>query len=215
MVQLGPECVLGDAGPHRLAHLSDRLLAHRDGVAHERDLARGLDLARVLHHLEAVEDLVAVALQLDDAQRCDAIDGDAPVPAVVLANQRIHVRRPLPGLLRLPGSGPEVQEADGGTNFVDGGDARAEQLLAAHLEKHHGTLGRHVDVADLVVSAPDLHVGRVNRVAGVDLVVEDDAGEVALDERAAYPSEPVAAHFVEVAGRGAVVHRPVLAGGGL
>ena len=173
----------------------------------------GLDLARVLHHLEAVEDLVAVALHLDDARRRDAVDGDAPVAAAVLADHGVHVRGPLPGLVRVPRPRPEVEEGDGGADLVDGGDAGAEQVLAAPLEEHRRALGRHVDVADLVVDAPDLHVGRVDRVAGVDLVVEDDAGKVAFHEGTAYPPEPVAADLVEVAGRGGVVHRSVLAHG--
>ena len=103
----------------------------------------------------------------------------------------------------------------GGTDLVDGGDFGAEQFLAAPLEEHHRTLRRHVHVAHLVVDAPDLHVGRVHRIAGVDLVVEDDAGEVAFHEGLTDPPEPVAADFVEVAGWRAELHRSVLAGGGV
>jgi len=44
-----------------------------------------------------------------------------------------------------------------------------------------------VDVAHLVVRAPDLHVGGVGRITRVHLIIEDDAGEIMLGEHAANP----------------------------
>ena len=134
-----------------------------------------------------------------------------PVSAVALPDDRVQIRSPRPRLLRLPLPGQEVQERDARPDLVDRGQPFAEQAVPSQLEQADRALGRYVDVTHLVVAAPDLHVGRVGRVAGVHLVVEDDAGEVVPDQRCAYPPEAVAAHVVEVARCVGMLHRAVLA----
>ena len=211
-VQLGPERVLGDTGPERLVHRRDGLLADGDAVAHQGDLAGRLDQPRVLHHLEPVGDLVAQPLQLDDALRRDTVDGDAPIGAAVLADHRVQIDRPRPCLIHLPRTGQEVEEGNGGAHLVDGGEPGDQQVAAAaEFEEADQAFGRHIDVARLVVGAPDLHVRRVDGVADIQRVVEEDAGEIAFREGLAHTPEPIEAHRVDVAGRGAVLHRAVLA----
>ena len=210
LVQPGPEGVLRDAGLHRRPHLLDGLLAHRNGVAHQRDLAGRLDLAGILHDRETVEDPVTVALHLEDTDWRDPIDGDAPVPPAALPDDRIQIRRPRFRLLRLTLPGQEVEERNAWPDFVHRGQSLCEQSFPSQLEQANRPLGGHVDVTHLVVAAPDLHVGRIDRVPGVYLVVEYDPVEVALGEGLAYPPEPISAHAVQVAGCVGVLHRTVL-----
>ena len=209
-MQFGPQRVLGDPWLHRRAHLFDRPLAYRNGVAYQRNLARRLDLARILHHLEPVDDPVAQTLHLVDAVRRHPVYGDSLVPPVMLSDHRVQIRRPGLRLFRLPLSGQEVEKGNTRADLVDSGEPFAEQSVAPQLEQPDRTLGRDIDVTHLIVGAPDLHVRRIGNVACVHLVIEHDACEIVRSQGLAHPSESVVTHRVEVARCIGMLHRSVL-----
>jgi len=66
------------------------------------------------------------------------------------------------------------------------------------VEQHAGAVGQHEDAARLVMRAPDLHVGGVGDVAGVDLVEDQEAGAIPLRKLLAHAGQPVATDFIQI-----------------
>src|SRR6266480_883323 len=63
------------------------------GWGEQRDLVRALDLARVEHHLLAVADLEAQALQLEQERRLDQVDAEWHPGDALRDEDRLDLRR--------------------------------------------------------------------------------------------------------------------------
>jgi hypothetical protein len=63
------------------------------------------------------------------------------------------------------------------------------------------------------VGAPDLHIGTVSSVTGIQLVIQNNAGQIVPHKFSLDSCESVATHFIKIAGRYGVLHRPMLAYG--
>jgi hypothetical protein len=68
--------VLAHPGAHRPVELLVGLVDHRAGVVEQQDLVAGLDHARLLHELLAVDDLDALLLQREQHGQLDRVDAD-------------------------------------------------------------------------------------------------------------------------------------------
>ena len=108
-----------------------------------------------------------------------AVDRQALVAAAVLGHEigDLVAESARPRLGIRPGG--EVVERRIDPVFVDRRQTLGQMRVVAVVEQHAGPVGRDEDRAGLVVGAPDLHVGGVGRVARVDLIEHQEAGDVA------------------------------------
>ena len=182
LVQERPQRVLGHSRLQRFAHPRDAAVAHRERVRHSRDLVRRLDRARVLHDLLALEDFDALGAHEVEAQRIQAVEGDAAIAAAMIADHggdRLGERL---RLLDLPHAGRHVVPADERAALADGLDAFGEMLAAAEFEQDRLAFRRHEAVAGGHVRRPHGHVASPGRVAHVEGIAEESAGVVVLPE---------------------------------
>ena len=140
LVQLGPERVLGDAGL-RARRASTAMPASQTsiGLAHQHELFGRLDLARVLHDLEALLEVQTLGAQRIGTQVREPVDREALVAAAVAHNQVGDlVGKPVDPLLRARARG-EVVEGLHRPVLVHGRHALGEVRVIAVVEQHHGT----------------------------------------------------------------------------
>jgi hypothetical protein len=180
---------------------------------HQLELLGRLDRPGILGHGLAFHHLEALGADRVDAQVRQAVDGEALVAGAVLGHEVGDLVAEAPRHVLGVGARREVVERGHDPVLVDRRQVLGEVGMVRVVEQHHGPLGRHEDAAGLVVRTPDLHVGGVGRVTGVDLVEQQQAAVVAPHELLAQPAEAVAAHRVEVDRRLAVLHGAVLARG--
>ncbi len=109
----------------------------------------------------------------------------------MLTDQGCDLIRPFLRSFPVTGAGAEVIPRQGGAHFVYGVHTFCEESLAAILEHDHRSLGGDEDIPVLVVRAPNLHVGNVRGVPGVQLIVKNDAGIVVFDQLVPDPGQAV------------------------
>ena len=116
----------------------------------------------------------------------------------VRAQQVVHLGREAPRELFGALAGQEVEEGRRGPDLVDERQVVGEVHRLAVLEQDDGAVGRDEAGPRGVVGDPDLHVGRVGRVADVEGVEDEEARAVVAAELAAQPFQPVFAERGQV-----------------
>jgi hypothetical protein len=118
-------------------------------------------------------------------------------------------------------AGGEVVERRDRPVLVHRGQILGQVRQVGVVEQHHRSVRRHEGAARLVVRAPDLHVGRIGRVAGIDLIEQEQRRIVALFQLLAKAREAIAAEKareaiaadrIEIDRRVAELHGPMLPG---
>ena len=128
----------------------------------------------------------------DDAVRIDLVHGDPPVAAAMSPHQIGDFRRPEPRPLGRVLACLVVEPGLAVADLVDRVEMPGEVLAIVKIPKDHRAFGGDEGVAHGVVRAPELHVGGIGRVADVERVVDDDAGEIALHQLGTDAREAVA-----------------------
>ena len=199
-MQFGPQFVFGDAGLQRRFHLAHGRLAGNDGAAHGKDLVRRLDETGVLHHGFAIADADAEPREFLDAFRVEVVDGDPAVAAAVLGDEVGDAGGPAAHLMLGQLAAVEIHPRHGRAHLVDDAGMIGQMLAGEIVEQHHRPLGGDEAMPGRIVRDPELHVGRIRRVADVDGVVEQGAGVVAPFQLGADALEPVFSHRRQVGG---------------
>ena len=169
-----------------------------DGIAHQRDLFRRLDLSGLLHQRESVMNLEILVQQRLVGIRSHAVNADPPVAACVFAHQIGDFPREHAGMVHRAAARREIRRCPRRPPLADTRIAFSEVGAVPELEEDRRTFRSHEAVADLVVQAPHLHVGRINGIAHVELIEEQDAGKIAQAKLAVDVGEAVTAHLIEI-----------------
>ena len=190
--------VLAHARPHRAVQLLVGGVDHRACLVQQRDLVLGLDHARLLHQLLAVDDLDAGGLEREQHRGLDRVDADRLAEQAALLELDADLLR---DVLGPPGLGRHraAQGRDAGARAAVG-EPRVVELVVARgrAEVPHDrlvVLGEQAEPVQLVLR-PRADVRRGD-VADVDHVEAQQRPERGLREQPADPRQPLGAQAIE------------------
>ncbi|MEJ2287498.1 MAG: hypothetical protein P8Y02_02440 [Deinococcales bacterium] len=173
------QVVLADAGAEVLVEVVVGGVDHAGGVREQADLVDGLDLARLEHHLLAVDDGDARLLQGEQHGRLDDVDGDGVVLEPALLELVLDPARDLLGAPHLGADGPpEHADARAGALLaVEPGRVELVVLGGAPEVPQDGlvVLGEQREAGDLVLR-PGADVGRRDVADVVHVEAQERSG---------------------------------------
>ena len=161
-------------------------------AAHGLQLVGALHRARVLHHLFAGVDGDAELGERDDAIGIDAVDREPRIAAAAALQKLGDLGRPATRAFRSVLARLIVVPGRAVADLVDAIEMPGEMLAIVKVPEDHRAFGRDEGVAHRVVRAPKLHVGGIGRVADVERIVDDDAGEIAFHQFGADARQAIA-----------------------
>ena len=182
VVQLRPDFLFGLAGQRILPDARHAGLAHAHRPLHQFKLVGRLDGAGKLGEFLAVDQFNAALGQREGAFVLDLVHCDPQfrLSATALAQGGDQFVGPLVDALFGAPARRHVEPRGGGTRLVDLLVAVVEKLGAVVLKVDGVTIGEYQRIAERIVRGPQLHVGAVEHVAGVERIVEQDRVAVVL-----------------------------------
>ena len=139
------------------------------------------------------------------------IDGQPFVAAAVLGHQPGDRAAEGPRSTFSVGAGGEIIKRRHHAILIDRRQVGNEMGVIGVIEQCHRPLSENQHAARLVMTRPDLHVGRIGGVARVDLIEQKDTGIVARLQFPADPAQAIEPDRIEIDRRPAEFHGPVLA----
>ncbi len=182
-VQFRPDRILGDparghVGPREGFHLGNPRLAGVMGAAHRQDLVRRLHRADPFRHLLAFLDSEADRFQRPQPVDHDLVHRQPPVRPGMGAHHLIDLRRKAARRLRPPIPRRVVEERRSRAQLLHQrveGDEEGRILVLPH---HHMPIGAEQAGPERVMRVPQLHVGRVRRIADVQRIEQQEPAVV-------------------------------------
>ena len=212
-MQFRPERVFSDPRFHGFAHLLYCLFTDFDGFTHQRNFTCAFYLTCFFHHAETIMHLISQCLHLLNSHRGQSVNRNTPITPTVFTNNGVHLNGPLFGPLRNMLTGRHIKKGDRLDGSINSRQTFRQQVFAAILKNHGFAVCRYVHVTRLVMRAPDLHIGRIGRIARVQLIIENDSSKILAYQFFLNPGKTIVTHLIEVARRRGVLHRPMLAHG--